>query len=145
MTAGERSLSALWHDIDSLLARARTSRPLQQSDALLDLDRLPGDAATPLLEKLARAMDGWEGRLLLRAADDALAPEVRAGDQLVIDPAIAACDCHLVVAFAAGALTPRRLRARAGQNWLEAGSIAPVALGPLVAILGVVIELRRAL
>src|SRR5690348_14230066 len=98
VSASERELGSLWHEIDALLACARATCPLQQSDALLDLDRLPGDMTVPLLAKLARAVESWEGRLLLRAPDDALAPEVRAGDHLVLDPAIAAGDDQLIVA-----------------------------------------------
>ena len=145
MAAGEHEMSILWQEIAALLSYARVSCPLDQPDALLDLDRLPGGAAVPLLEKLARAMAGWDGRLVLRAPDDALAPEVLTGDRLVIDPEIAAYGGQLVVAFAGGVLTLRRLRVREGQHWLEAGLSAPPALGPLVAILGVVVELHRAL
>ncbi|HEX5502794.1 MAG TPA: S24 family peptidase [Thermomicrobiales bacterium] len=144
MGAGDHETTALWREIDALLADTRAARPLDQSDALLDLDRVADVEAAPCLHELARALDGWDGRLLLRAPDDALAPEVRAGDRLVIAPGAAAGDGALVVAVAAGALTVRRLRAREGRAWLEAGSRAPLALGPLVAILGVVVELRRA-
>ncbi|MGN6757289.1 MAG: hypothetical protein ACTHMJ_12985 [Thermomicrobiales bacterium] len=144
MGAGEPELSAFWHEIDELLAGACVARPLQQADALLDLDRVPCNAAAPFLHALVRALDGWDGRLLLRAPDDAFAPEVRTGDRLVIAPEVAASDGYLVVVFAGGALTLRRLRVRSGQDWLEAGSLAPLALGPVVAILGVGVVLRRA-
>jgi hypothetical protein len=145
MDASESELTPLWREIDGLLAGARVVCPLQQSDALLDLDRVPSDASVLLLHALACALDGWDGHLLLRAPDDTLAPAVRAGDRLVIAPEGAAGDGDLVVIFAAGALTLRRLRVRAGQEWFEAGSLVPIALGPLVAILGVVVELRRAM
>jgi hypothetical protein len=144
MSASEQDLSTLWRAIDGHLARGRASRPRHQSDALLDLDRLPVCDDLPLLARLGRAVAGWEGRLVLRVPDDTLAPEVRVGDRLMIDPEIAPGDGQLVVAFAAGALTVRRLRVRADRNWLEAGTLAPIWLGPLVAILGRVVELRRA-
>ena len=145
MTAGEQGPAALWRDIDALLARAREERPLHQSDTLLDLDRLGRGNGVPFLEILARAVDGWDGRLLLSATDDSLAPDVRPGDRLVIDAEIETRDGSLVVAFADGALTIRRLHVRGGRHWLEAGQHAPIPLGPLVAIVGVVVELRRAL
>jgi hypothetical protein len=145
MSAGEKELTTLWCEIDSLLARARAARPLHQSDALLDLDRLTANAAMPLLERLARAVDGWDGRLLLSATDDTLTPEVNTGDRLVIDPEREAKDGSLVVAFANSGLVVRRLRMRAGRQSLEADGQATIPLGPLVALVGVVVELRRAL
>jgi SOS-response transcriptional repressor LexA len=90
-------------------------------------------------------MEGWDGRLLLTATDDGLAPDIRLGDRLVIDAAADARDGDCVVAFAGGALLIRRWRVRAGEHWLESGECAPLRLGPLVAILGVIIELRRTL
>jgi hypothetical protein len=145
MSATERDLSTLFCEIDALLARARAARPLHQSDALLDLDRLTANTAMPLLERLARAVDGWDGRLLLSATDDTLAPDLHTGDRLVIDPECEAKDGSLVVAFANSGLVVRRLRVRPGRQSLEADGHTPIPLGPLVALVGVVVELRRGL
>lgn len=145
MSAGEKELTTLWRDIDALLAQARATRPLHRTDALLDLDRLRGGGDMPLLERLARAVDGWDGHLLLGATDNSLAPDVWVGDRLVIDPETDARDGNLVVAFTDGRLIIRRLRARDGHHWLESGESAPLRVGALVAIVGVVVELRRAM
>jgi hypothetical protein len=145
MTAGEPGLTILWRDIDALLARARAARPLHRADPLLDLDQLSGCGEIPLLERLARATEGWEGRLVLTATDDSLAPDILVGDRLVVDMAIEGRDGDLVLAYTEGALIVRRLCARGGQPWPVAREGAPLALGPLVAIIGVVVELRRAI
>jgi len=143
MSIDEQRQSTLWADIDALLTQARDARPLHRAESLLDLDRLIGCAAPSLPARLARAMEGWEDRLLLGAIDDGLAPDVRIGDRLVIDTDIEASDGDIVVVFTAGALFVRRLRLRDGQHWLESGKTTPSQLSPQVAILGVVVEVRR--
>jgi hypothetical protein len=143
VSANERKLTALWCEIETFLARPRVARPLYRADALLDLDQLTANTASPLPGLLAHAIDGWEGRLLLSVADKAPVPEIQAGDRLVIDPEEEANDGSLVVAYAEGTLLVRRLRMRAGRQSLEVDGRAAIPLGPLVAIVGVVVELRR--
>lgn len=145
MSAGEQGLTPLWRDIEVALARARDARPLQRADPLLDLDRLKECAELPLLERLAHAIEGWDGRLILSATDDSLAPAIRVGDRLVVDTTIDARDGDLVLAYTEDALIARGLQLRDGRQWLVAGEGAPLALGPLVAIIGVIVELRRAI
>jgi hypothetical protein len=146
MDTDERSRTALWRDIDALLVHARVARPLRCADALLDLARLAAEGATtPPIARLVAALEGWDGRLLVSAPDDALAPAVRAGDRVVVDPAAEPREGSVVLAFADGTLALRRLTWRDGRQWLATDAGAAMPLGPGVAILGVAVELRRAL
>jgi hypothetical protein len=139
---GEQTL--FWRQIEELLARAREVRPLYRADALLDLGSLIGEDTTlPLLARLVEALDGWDGQLLLAMPDDALAPQVRVGDRLVIEPGATPAEGDLVLVFAAGELLVRTLAWRAGRQWLLASGGRAMPLGPEVAILGVAGEMRR--
>ncbi len=139
---GEQTL--FWRQIEELLARAREVRPLHRTDALLDLGRLIDEETTlPLIARLTEALDGWDGQLLLAVPDDALAPQLRAGDRLVVAPGAEPAEGDWVVVFTVGTLLVRQLLWRGGRQWLLAGEGQALPLGPEVAILGVVHELRR--
>ena len=144
MSINERELATLCDEIETFLAQARRPRPLQQAAPLLDLDQLSaGREGVALIAHLGAALEGWSGQLHLRVADDALAPTVQAGDRLTIDPEGTSREGDLVVAFFDGALQLRRLARHAGRQALVGGNDTPRPLGPDVALLGPVIELRR--
>lgn len=144
MSARESDLTTLHREIEAFLAGARCARPVQQAAPLLDLDQLcAGRAGSALVARLGAALDGWTGQFHLRAADDTFAPQVRAGDRLTIDPEETADEGDLVVAFADGALHLLRLARRDGRRALIGGDTVARSLGPEVAILGPVVELRR--
>lgn len=146
MSASNGEQATLWGEIDALLARARRQCPLRHAEALLDLARLAADDdGRPLPARLAAALEGWDGRLLLPAPDDALVPAACAGDALVVDPAADLEGGHPVVALLGGRLAVRYLAWRGGTQWLAGPGGAAIPLGPEVAILGVVVEARRAL
>lgn len=145
MATGGGTDTALWRDIAGCLARARVARPLHCADALLDLTAV-ADGPGPLLPRLAGALAGWDGHLLAGVPDDALAPALRLGDQIVVAPACEPADGDLVLAYADGALVVRRLdRVHDEQRLAADDGRAPVRLGPTVALVGVVLELRREL
>lgn len=142
--ARESDLTTLCREIEDFLARARRERPVQQAAPLLDLDqRRAGWGGTAHVARLGAALDGWAGQFQWRAADGTFAPEVRAGARLTIDPEETADEGNLVVAFADGALHLLRLARRDGRRALVGGDQRPRPLGPAVAILGPVVELRR--
>lgn len=144
MSASKSEQAAFWRDIEQLLARAREIRPLRHADALLDVARLLRDRGEMApIERLAEALEGWDGRLLVPAPDDTLAPAVGAGDGLVVDPNIAPDGGNLIVAIRGAGFLVRYLTWRDGQQWLAAPGCAALPLGPEIAILGVVVETRR--
>ena len=144
MSASNGELTTLWRDIDALLAQAREVRPLRHADALLDVARLEADRGDQsLLIRLAEALAGWDGRLLVPAPDDALAPTIERGDGLVVDTEAEPQGGNLVVAFRNSDLLVRYLTWRDAQQWLVAAGYAAIPLGPEVAILGIVVETRR--
>jgi hypothetical protein len=147
MSIGESGQATLWREIEELLANARQVRPLHHAEALLDIARLMAERhPTPLITRLAEAMEDWDGRLLVAVDDDALAPTLRTGDQLVVDWQIQPEEGDLVLAFAGGRLLARALTCHERRQWLVANDgCPPIQLGPEVCLLGVVIELRRAL
>ena len=145
MGTSNGELTTLWRDIDGLLARAREARPLRHADALLDVARLEADRGDlSLLTRLAEALAGWDGRLLVPAPDDALAPAIERGDGLVVDTETEAQGGNLVVAFRDSGLLVRYLTWRDARQWFVAAGCAAIPLGPEVAILGIVLEVRRA-
>jgi hypothetical protein len=144
MSARESELTTLCREIETFLARARRDRPVQQAAPLLDLDQLcAGRRGTALVAHLSGALEGWAGQLQLRAADETFAPQVCAGDRLTIDPEETADAGDLVVAFADGALHLLRLTRLDGRRALVGGDGQARPLGPAVAILGPVVEVRR--
>jgi hypothetical protein len=145
MSIGDAGQATLWREIEELLANAREARPLHHAEALLDIARLTAEtSATPLLSRLAQAMEDWDGRLRVAVSDDALAPALCVGDHLVVDWQIQPEDGDLVIAFVDGALIARVMSWRERQQWLVANDgSAAIPLGPEVGILGVVVELRR--
>ena len=146
MGASNGEQATLWREIEELLARARETRPLHHADALLDVTRRAANCGElSLITRLAEALEGWDGQLLLAVPDNALAPLVRHGDRAVVDAEIDPSEGDIVALFVCGDLLLRNLTWRDGRQWLMAAGCAPIALGPEVAILGVVVELRRAL
>lgn len=144
MSVSNGEQTRFWREIEELLAQARVVRPLHHAEALLDLGRVVAEegAGTPLIARLTGAMDGWDGRLIVPLADDALAPALRAGDRLVVDPLAEPREGDLILAYAGGALVARTLARRGGRQWLVAGADVGIPLGPGVAILGVAVEAR---
>jgi hypothetical protein len=142
-----QTTSILWRESVELLANAREARPLHHAEALLDLARVTAEThAKPLILRLAEAMADWDGRLLVAVGDDVLAPTLRAGDHLVVDWQMQPEEGDLVIAFVGGALIARAITWHERQQWLVANDgSAAIPLGPEVGILGVVVELRRAL
>jgi hypothetical protein len=147
MSIGDAGQTTLWREIEELLAHARQVRPLHHAEALLDIARVAGESGTtPLITRLAEAMEEWDGRLLVAVSDDALAPTLRTGDRLVVDWQCQPEEGDLVVAFTDGGLIARGLTWRERRQWLvSTDGCPPIPLGPEVAILGVVVELRRAM